>query len=131
VRRLTVETESQMELVDITPEVRRLVRESGVTRGVCHLFVPHTTAAITLNESADPGTRKGLIKELLKSLPTREASGRDDGNAAAHVFTSLVGTSQTVFVEKGRLILGTWQTIYLCEFDGPRSRTILLRIQAK
>jgi len=120
-----------MELVDITPEVRRLVRESGVTRGVCHLFVPHTTAAITLNESADPGTRKGLIKELLKSLPIREASGRDDGNAAAHVFTSLVGTSQTVFVEKGRLILGTWQTIYLCEFDGPRSRTILLRIQAK
>ena len=128
---LRIETESQMEMVDVTANVRRLVKDSGVGRGVCHLYVPHTTAAITINENTDPDVRKDMIKELLKTIPLQDDYLHAEGNAAAHILSSLLGASQSVFVENGKLVLGTWQAIYFCEFDGPRSRTVLLRVMAE
>ena len=126
--KLKVETEAQMEMIDVTSGVRRLVKEAGVMRGVCHLYVPHTTAAITINENTDPNVRKDMIKELFKTIPLQDDYLHAEGNAAAHILSSLLGASQSVLVENGKLVLGTWQAIYFCEFDGPRSRTVLLRI---
>ena len=126
--KLKIETTSQLEMIDVTAEVRRIVKESGVTRGMCHLYVPHTTAAITINENTDPNVRKDMIKELLKTIPLQDDYLHAEGNAAAHILSSLLGTSQSMLVENGKVVLGTWQAIYFCELDGPRSRTILLRI---
>lgn len=131
VHRLKVETESQMEMIDVTAGVRRIVKEAGVMRGMCHLFVPHTTAAITINENTDPNVRKDMIRELLKTIPMQDDYLHAEGNAAAHILSTLVGASLSVLVENGKLVLGTWQAIYLCEFDGPRSRTVLMRIMAE
>lgn len=131
VHRLKVETESQMEMIDVTAGIRRVVKESGVMRGMCHVFVPHTTAAITINENTDPNVRKDLIRELLKTIPMQGDYLHAEGNAAAHILSTLVGASLSVHVENGKPVLGTWQAIYLCEFDGPRSRTVLMRIMAE
>lgn len=131
VHRLKVETESQMEMIDVTSGIRRIVKESGIMRGMCHVFVPHTTAAVTINENADPNVRKYMIRELLKTIPVRDDYLHAAGNAAAHILSTLVGVSQSILVENGKLVLGTWQAIYLCEFDGPRSRTVLMRIMAE
>ncbi|MCC6849169.1 MAG: YjbQ family protein [Deltaproteobacteria bacterium] len=131
VHRLKVETESQMEMIDVTAGIRRVVKDSGIMRGMCHVFVPHTTAAITINENADPNVRKDMIRELLKTIPTRDDDLPVERNASAHTLSTLVGASQSVIVENGKLVLGTWQAVYLCEFDGPRSRTVLMRIMAE
>jgi secondary thiamine-phosphate synthase enzyme len=117
-----------MEMIDVTAGVRRIVKESGVTRGMCHLYVPHTTAAITINENTDPNVRKDMLNELLKTIPMQDGYLHAEGNAAAHILSSLVGPSQSMMVEGGKLILGTWQAIYFCEFDGPRSRTVMVRV---
>jgi len=130
VHKLKIETESQLEMIDVTAGVRRFVKESGVARGMCHLYVPHTTAALTINENTDPNVRKDMIKELLKTIPLQDDYLHAEGNAAAHILSSLLGTSQSILVENGKVVLGTWQAIYFCELDGPRSRTILLRIMA-
>jgi secondary thiamine-phosphate synthase enzyme len=131
VHRLKIETESQMEMIDVTAGVRRLAKEAGVMRGMCHLFVPHTTAAITINENTDPNLREDMIRKLLKTIPMQDDYLQAGGNEAAHILSSLVGPSQSVLVENGKLVLGTWQAIYFCEFDGPRSRTMLMRIMAE
>ncbi len=120
-----------MEMVDVTASIRRLVKDAGVSRGMCHLYVPHTTAGITINENTEPTVRKDLIKELLEAIPLQEDYVRADGNTTAHILSSLLGSSQSIFVENGKLMLGTWQAIYFCEFDGPRSRTMLLRVMAE
>jgi len=130
VHTLKLETESQMEMIDVTAGVRRMVKETGVATGVCHLFVPHTTAAITINENTDPNVRKDMLNELLKTVPLHDEYLHAEGNAAAHILSSLLGPSESVFVENGKLVLGTWQAIYFCEFDGPRARTVLLRVTA-
>ena len=130
VQTLKFETGSQMEMIDVTAGVRRMVKETGVTSGVCHLYVPHTTAAITINENTDPNVRKDMLNELLKTVPLDDRYLHAEGNAAAHILSSLLGPSESVFVENGKLVLGTWQAIYFCEFDGPRSRTVLLRVTA-
>ena len=130
VQTLRFETESQMEMIDVTAGVRRVVKETGVTSGICHLYVPHTTAAITINENTDPNVRKDMLNELLKTVPLHDQYLHAEGNAAAHILSSLLGPSESVFVENGKLVLGTWQAIYFCEFDGPRSRTVLLRVMA-
>jgi secondary thiamine-phosphate synthase enzyme len=130
VQTLRFETESQMEMIDVTAGVRRMVKETGVASGVCHLYVPHTTAAITINENTDPNVRKDMLNELLKTIPLHDEYLHAEGNAAAHILSSLLGASESVFVENGKLVLGTWQAIYFCEFDGPRSRTVLLRVSA-
>jgi secondary thiamine-phosphate synthase enzyme len=131
VHTLKVETGAHLEMVDVTAGVRRVVKEAGIARGICHLFVPHTTAAITINETTDPNDRGDMIAEFLKSLPIRGDCLIEEGGAVSHVLSSLIGPSENVLVEDGRLVLGTWQAIYLCEFDGPRSRNVLLRVMAE
>lgn len=128
VHKLLIETESTMEMIDVTANVRRVVKEAGVTRGMCLLYVPHTTAAITINENTDPNVRKDMLRELLRTIPLHDEYLHAEGNAAAHILSSLVGPSQSMLVENGKVVLGAWQAIYFCEFDGPRSRTILLRV---
>jgi secondary thiamine-phosphate synthase enzyme len=114
--------------VDITAEVQQTVKETGMQSGVCHVFVPHTTAGLTLNENWDPSVRADILMELGKIVPLRDNYRHAEGNSAAHVKASLMGASQTILVEEGRLVLGTWQGIYLAEFDGPRSRRVLVKL---
>jgi secondary thiamine-phosphate synthase enzyme len=127
-KEIRVSTGSRTELVDITSEVQKAVRESGVRDGVCHVYVPHTTAGVTINENADPSVRQDILKELNKIVPFEDNYGHLEGNAAAHIKASLVGGSETILVEGGRLLLGTWQGVFFCEFDGPRSRRVLFSI---
>ncbi len=128
VKTLTVRTEAEQQLVDITGSIRHVVRESGVTRGACMVFIPHTTAAVTINENADPNVRRDLINILDSLIPAKGNYLHTEGNAHAHAKSSLIGPSISVFVEAGQLVLGTWQAIFLCEFDGPRTRNILVRV---
>jgi secondary thiamine-phosphate synthase enzyme len=128
VTQLEISTKSRAELVDITAEVQRTVREKGMQSGVCHVFVPHTTAGLTLNENWDPSVRADILMELDKIVPWQNNYRHAEGNAAAHIKASLMGSSQTILVEDGRLVLGTWQGIYLAEFDGPRRRRVLIKL---
>lgn len=115
-------------MVDITDDIRKVVRESGVTSGLCFVFIPHTTAAVTINENADPDVPGDILAELDKIIPLHANYRHREGNAAAHIKASLVGASQQVFIEKGDLVLGTWQSVFFCEFDGPRTRRILVKV---
>ena len=126
--KIKVETTSARETVDVTPMVSRVVREIGVMKGVCHLFVPHTTAGITLNENTDPNVRRDMLLALERSVPNDAEYAHSEGNSAAHILASLIGSSSMAFVENGKLVLGAWQAIYLCEFDGPRTRTVLIKV---
>jgi secondary thiamine-phosphate synthase enzyme len=108
--------------------IRKVVAESGVKSGLCTVYVPHTTAAVTINENADPDVKTDILKELNKIVPFNDNYSHLEGNAAAHIKSSLVGASETVVVEEGSLVLGTWQGICLCEFDGPRSRKVLVKV---
>lgn len=125
---LTVETRSRTEMVDITAAVERQVRASGVRAGLCLVFVPHTTAGVTINESADPDVRTDLLEALGAMVPADAGYLHAEGNSPAHVKASLMGSSQTVAIVNGAPALGTWQGIFLCEFDGPRRRRVQLRI---
>ena len=125
---LTVKTRAQTELVDITAEVGRRVAESGVRQGLCLIYVPHTTAGVTINENADPSVRTDLLMVLNQMVPWKSDYRHLEGNSPAHVKATLVGASQTIAVESGHLVLGTWQGIFLCEFDGPRGRSVHVRI---
>lgn len=125
---IRVSTKGRTELVDITSRVQDAVRESGVLDGLCLVYVPHTTAGITINENADPSVRQDIIMELNKMVPFEDNYKHLEGNAAAHIKASIVGSSETILVEGGRLQLGTWQGIFFCEFDGPRNRRVLTRI---
>jgi secondary thiamine-phosphate synthase enzyme len=125
---LIIKTPTQTELVDITPQVQKAVRESGVQSGVCYVFVPHTTAGLTLNENWDPAVREDVIRALNRIVPPVGDYRHDEGNSPAHIKASLMGSSATIPVEGGRLVLGTWQGVYLAEFDGPRERRVLVRV---
>lgn len=127
-RTIAVRTEGAQQFVDITQQVRMVVRESGVKSGECHVFVPHTTAAVTINENADPNVRKDILNRLEEVAPSSGNYLHTEGNAHAHIKSSLVGASLVVFVEAGQLVLGTWQSIFLCEFDGPRTRNVMVRV---
>jgi secondary thiamine-phosphate synthase enzyme len=124
---LTIRTTARCEMIDITDRVAALVKESGLQDGICCLFVPHTTAAVTINENADPDVPRDILAALDRIVPLADRYRHAEGNAAAHIKTSLFGVSQTIFIEEGRLVLGTWQSIFFCEFDGPRTRKILVR----
>jgi len=128
IRQLRVKTKSRTELVDITQGVQRLVAESGIRSGVCYVYVPHTTAAITVNENSDPNVGRDILKELNKIIPFDDDYGHTEGNSAAHVKSSIIGVSQSVLVEEGRLALGTWQALFFCEFDGPRDRRVMVKV---
>jgi secondary thiamine-phosphate synthase enzyme len=125
---ISVSTRSRTELVEITAEVQRAVAESGVQNGLCHIYVPHTTAGVTINENADPSVREDILMELNKLIPLQDNYQHREGNAAAHIKASIVGSSQIIQVQDGRLVLGTWQGIFFCEFDGPRSRRVLASV---
>jgi len=124
----TVKTGSRIEMVDITPTVQKEVSNAGVAEGVCVVYVPHTTAGITINEGADPAVCKDILSKLNELVPPNAGYRHLEGNADSHIKASLVGSSVTVLIENGRLVLGTWQKIFFCEFDGPRSRKIYLRV---
>ena len=125
---LAVKTHSRTELVDITAQLATLVQESKVRSGLLALFVPHTTAAVTINENADPSVQHDLLGELNRLIPLPGPYQHTEGNAAAHVKSPVVGPSLTLFIENGRLALGTWQGLFFCEFDGPRSRKVWVKI---
>jgi len=127
-REIRISTTSRTELLDVTSEVQKAVAESGVRDGVCHIYVPHTTAGITINENVDPSVRQDILMELDKIVPLQDNYRHLEGNAAAHIKVSMVGSSQTILVEAGQLLLGTWQGIFFCEFDGPRSRRVITRV---
>lgn len=116
------------EFIDITTEVQLAVTGSEVDDGVCHVFVPHTTAAVTINEGADPAVVRDIIAELDVVVPHSHGYTHAEGNSAAHIKTAMLGSSQTIPVKGGRLVLGTWQAVYFCEFDGPRSRKVLVKV---
>ena len=125
----TITTTRQVALIDITDSVRQAVAESGVRSGLATIFVPHTTAGVTINENADPAVLADLMADLDRILPLAQEYYRHaEGNSAAHIKSSLIGSSQTVFVEDARLFLGTWQGIYFCEFDGPRTRRFCVKV---
>jgi len=125
----SVETRSRSQIVDLTDRVQRIVQRERVEDGLVIVFVPHTTAAITINENADPDVKHDLLRKLETLIPKDEPYYQHgEGNSDSHVKTSLVGNSVTVLIEGGKLVLGTWQGIHFCEFDGPRERTFLVKI---
>ena len=125
---LSVKTRERTELVDITSEIERLVEKSGVDQGLCMLYVPHTTAGVTINESADPSVKSDILMVLNQMVPWEANYRHLEGNSPAHVKSTLVGPSELIAIEKGRLVLGTWQGVFFCEFDGPRNRKLHVRI---
>ena len=123
-----VKTSKQTEFIDITHSVQEAVKKTGVAEGICFIFIPHTTAAVTINENADPSVSLDIIMELNKVVPFQDRYQHLEGNSPAHIKASLIGCSQTVFVESGKLALGTWQGIFFCEFDGPRNRNVYVKV---
>ena len=123
---ITVKTTATMELIDITREVAGSISEMGATDGICFIFNPHTTAGLTINEGADPDVRRDIIQGLKEMVPINYPFKHMEGNSPAHIMSSLIGASVSVAVEEGRLQLGTWQKIFFCEFDGPRTRKVHL-----
>ncbi len=120
----TLKTQSKTELIDITSDIQQLVKSSGVKDGYCMLYVPHTTAAVTINESADPSVREDILMILNQMVPWKAPYRHLEGNSPAHVKSTLVGASELIAIENSRLVMGTWQGIFFGEFDGPRTRKI-------
>ena len=123
-----VKTSARSELQDITRDVTRVIQQSGIQSGICHLYVPHTTAGICINEAADPDVATDIANALDRLVPRDAGHKHFEGNADSHVKATLVGASETVLIENGRLALGRWQGIFFCEFDGPREREVSIRI---
>ena len=123
-----VSTKSRNQMIDITSKVRSLIVQSGISNGDAIIYCSHTTAAITINENADPDVPRDILKELDKVVPLNDNYSHREGNSAAHIKASLVGASETILIEKGRLVLGTWQSVFFCEFDGPRTRKTYVTI---
>jgi secondary thiamine-phosphate synthase enzyme len=126
-RTIEVKTQAREELVDITARVREELDSSGLKSGICYIYVPHTTAAVTINESADPSVKEDILMTLRKIVPDSLPYRHSEGNSPAHVKASLIGSSVKVIIEKGKLSLGTWQGIFFCEFDGPRNRRVFIK----
>jgi secondary thiamine-phosphate synthase enzyme len=127
-RTFKIKTNTRAEFVDVTDTVRRAAAEAGVVDGMCFVYVPHTTAGITINEGADPAVQADIISHLEKLVPHHAAWRHTEGNADAHVKATLVGSSVAIPIEAGQLALGTWQAVYFCEFDGPRSRSLHVKV---
>jgi len=129
--KIPLSTRRREELVDITSSVEEAVKKAGILSGLCVLYCPHTTAAITVNEGADPAVAQDMAAGLRRLIPKDWDFSHLEGNSDAHMKASLVGPSQTLIVDGGRLVLGTWQRVFFCEFDGPRKRTFFLSIQGQ
>ena len=126
--KFSLHTGGQTQLIDITAQIQKIVSASAMRAGVCHVFVPHTTAAVTINENADPDVKSDILMEINKVIPFSDTYRHLEGNSAAHIKASLFGNSETVIIENGNLQLGTWQGLYFCEFDGPRTRYVWVRL---
>ena len=128
IRYIAVKSKARTEFIDITADIRDVLRKANVSNGVCHLFVLHTTAGITVNEGADPAVHRDMNTFLNKVVPTDHYFTHAEGNSDAHIKSTLVGSSQTLLIENGMPLLGTWQAVYFCEFDGPRQRKVAVKI---
>ncbi len=126
--RLNVDTSEHTQMVDITDMIRKAVADSGVMDGICTVFVPHTTAAVTINENADPDVVRDLTTEIDKIVPWEDGYRHMEGNSAAHLKASMIGFSEQIIIDDGRLVLGTWQGIWFCEYDGPRRRSVYVKL---
>ena len=131
VRSVEVRTVHQSEFIDITRKIESAVRQERVSSGVCHLFVPHTTAGLTVNENADPSVRRDILNSLSGLIPRDAGYEHSEGNSDAHIKSSIVGNAKTLFIENGHLKLGTWQGVFFCEFDGPRRREVWIKIEGE
>ena len=123
-----VSTKDHCQFVNIDRQVQQIVSDSGTKTGICHVFVPHTTAGVTINENADPAVVEDIESTLDKLVPWRDNYRHAEGNSAAHVKASMMGFSETILIQDGKLALGTWQSVYFCEFDGPRTRKVWVQI---
>ncbi len=124
----SVKTSSNVQFIDITNQVSNTVSDSGIKNGLCIVYIPHTTAAVTINESADPAVISDITKEINKIVPFSDGYRHMEGNSAAHIKSSLFGVSSQIPIADGKLILGTWQGIFFCEFDGPRTRKVHIKL---
>jgi secondary thiamine-phosphate synthase enzyme len=128
IKTISVKSSSREELIDISREVENAIKDLKIKNGVCYLYVPHTTAGITINEGADPSVKKDILKALQKIAPYGAEYAHLEGNADSHIKATLVGSSVNVFIENGKLTLGQWQSIFFCEFDGPRTRKVYMKV---
>ena len=127
-KEITIKTNTQTQILDITAQVQKVVSESGITEGLCCVFVPHTTAGVTINENADPSVKQDIVMELNKIIPFDDNYSHSEGNSAAHIKASIIGSSVNIPLKNNNLLLGTWQGICFCEFDGPRTRKFYVKI---
>lgn len=123
-----IKTRSHFDLIKITDKIKKIIREENVDDGLVTVYVPHTTAAVTINEGADPDVAEDIKQELDKIIPLQDGYSHREGNSAAHIKSSIIGTSENIIVENGSLVLGTWQAVFFCEFDGPRTRKVYVKV---
>ena len=128
--KISIKTAKRIDLIDITGQIQNIVSKSKAKDGICFVFCPHTTAGLTINENADPQVKRDIINTLNKLVPENAGYAHSEGNADSHIKSSLFGSSLTIFIEDGQLAFGTWQGIYFCEGDGPRSREVWIKILA-
>lgn len=126
--KLSVNTSKHTQMLNITDMIRKAVEDSGVRSGLCTVFIPHTTAAVTINENADPDVVRDFTMEINKLVPWEDGYQHMEGNSAAHLKASMIGFSEQIIIEDGRLVLGTWQGVYFCEYDGPRRRNVYVKL---
>lgn len=125
---LNIKSKAKTEFIDITDDIHEAIKESGVKSGICYIYVPHTTAGVTVNEGADPSVKRDILTTLNRLIPFEGDYQHMEGNSAAHIKSTLVGVSQVIVIEEGKALLGTWQSVYFCEFDGPRHRRVIVKI---
>jgi len=127
-KEITISTSQKQQIVDITEQTKKIVKESKVKQGICYVYCPHTTAAITINENADPDVKKDILKKLSQLIPEDDNYSHAEGNSDAHIKSSILGNEKTIIIKDNKLILGTWQAIMFFEGDGPRQRKVLIKI---
>jgi secondary thiamine-phosphate synthase enzyme len=127
---LNIKTFQRIDFIDITNEIEKKVNQSGIIEGICYLFVPHTTAGLTINENADPAVKNDIRLKINNLIPYKDSYSHSEGNSDAHIKSSIFGPSLNVIISRNKLVLGTWQGIYFCEFDGPRNRNLFIKILA-
>ena len=125
--KLTVQSNDRTTIIDITHQIQALVQENGIKNGICYVFIPHTTAGVTINENADPDVKSDMLMEINKVIPFTDSYRHIEGNSAAHIKATLFGNSEMIIINNGRLQLGTWQGVFICEFDGPRTRKVSVK----
>ena len=125
---ISLKTHKRIEVIEITEEISKIVRESGVKNGICLVFIPHTTASITINENADRSVMRDILDTLSELIPYSKTYSHLEGNADAHIKSAVIGSSREIIIENGKLLLGTWQGVFFLEFDGPRTRRVFVKV---